>query len=782
MTLSKAFLYFLSFLLFIFPAFSPAANAQTGLPLYRVQGRIVDANNAIVSGAKVSLNAAGTQSSFTTVTDAKGEFFLEVPENEYSLTVSAEGFARESQELNVRQTGEAPLEISLDIGTFDAVVTVTGTGEYGTELITSATKTDTPLINIPQSISVISKQQIQDQGLSGIGDVVRYLPGITAHQGENNRDQLIIRGQSSSADFYINGVRDDVQYYRDLYNLDRVEALKGPNAMVFGRGGGGGVVNRVTKQAEFASIADLTFQGGMFGNKRVTGDFGRPLSDKFAFRANGVFEDSDSFRKFVGLQRFGIAPTVTFAPDSRTRLTLGYEYFRDRRTADRGITSVAGRPVDVARSTFFGNPDDSHVKADVNIVAGTFERQLGRLNVRNRTQFGDYDRFYQNYVPGAVNAGGNLVTLSAYNNVTRRKNFFNQTDLTMSVQTGILKHTLLGGFEFGNQRTRNFRNTGYFNNATASIQVALDDPTTNVPTTFRQSAADADNNLRLNLAAGYLQDQIEITRFVQVVAGVRLDYFDLNYHNNRTTQELNRIDSLVSPRLGLVIKPVEQLSLYGSYSVSYLPSSGDQFSSLTNVTQQAEPEKFENYEVGVKWNIRHNVALTSALYRLNRTNTRATDPNDPTRIIQTGRQRTNGFEVGINGSMTDKWNVVGGYAFQDAFISSATAAAIAGKQVAQVPHHSFTLWNKYQLMSKLSVGLGVINRSDMFAAIDNSVVLPGYTRADAAVYYTFNENWRVQANIENVFGRRYFANADSNTNISFGSPTAVRVGLVARFW
>jgi catecholate siderophore receptor len=777
----RAFFQFTAFLVFAVFAFAAVAKGQSGAELYRVAGRIVDANSSVVPGARITLKSAVSQRSFSTVTDDNGQFAIEVPESDYSLTVSAEGFARESQRLSVRNTGGTPLEISLEIGTLDAVVTVTGTGEYGTESITSATKTDTPLINIPQSISVVSKQQIQDQGLSGINDAVRYLPGITVHQGENNRDQLIIRGQSSSADFFINGVRDDVQYYRDLYNLDRVEALKGPNALMFGRGGGGGVVNRVTKQAEFAPIADFTFQGGMFGNKRVTGDFGRPLNNKFAFRANGVFEDSDSFRKFVGLQRFGIAPTVTFAPDVKTRFTLGYEFFRDRRTADRGVTSFLGRPVDVPRSTFYGNPDDSHVRADVNILSGTFERQVGRLNIRNRTQYGDYDRFYQNYVPGAVNAARTLVTLTAYNNATQRKNFFNQTDLTLSVNTGLLKHTLLGGFELGNQRTRNFRKTGFFNNTSTSIQVAFENPTTNSPITFRQSATDADNKLRLNLAAGYVQDQIQITRFFQVVAGVRYDYFDLNYHNNRNSQELSRIDKLVSPRLGLVIKPVEQLSLYGSYSRSYLPSSGDQFSSLTNITQQVEPEKFENYEFGVKWNIRHNISLTSALYRLNRTNTRATDPNDPTRIIQTGSQRTNGFEVGVNGNLNDKWSMVGGYAYQDAFITSATAAAAAGKRVAQVPHHSFTLWNKYQVLPRLGVGLGLVNRSDMFATIDNSVRLPGYTRADAAVYYTFNENWRLQANVENVFNRRYFVNADSNTNISFGSPTAVRVGLIARF-
>jgi catecholate siderophore receptor len=202
---------------------------------------------------------------------------------------------------------------------------------------------------------------------------------------------------------------------------------------------------------------------------------------------------------------------------------------------------------------------------------------------------------------------------------------------------------------------------------------------------------------------------------------------------------------------------------------------------LTNVTQQVKPEKFENIEAGVKWDIRHNLSLTSAVYRLNRTNTRATDPNDSTRIIQTGSQRTNGFEIGLNGNITRSWTVVGGYAYQDAFITSATTTAAAGKQVAQVPHHSFSVWNKYQFLPKLSAGLGIINRSDMFAAIDNTVILPRYTRVDAAVFYTFNEHWRLQGNIENLFNTRYYLNADNNTNISPGAPIGAKIGLVARF-
>jgi catecholate siderophore receptor len=274
---------------------------------------------------------------------------------------------------------------------------------------------------------------------------------------------------------------------------------------------------------------------------------------------------------------------------------------------------------------------------------------------------------------------------------------------------------------------------------------------------------------------------MELSRYVQLVVGLRYDYFDLRYHNNRNGDNLRRIDNLFSPRVGLVIKPISDLSLYGSYSVSYLPSSGDQFSSLTAITQQVKPEKFSNYELGVKWDIRRHLSLTSALYRLNRTNTRAIDPNNPTAIIQTGSQRTNGFEIGLNGNITRDWSIAGGYSYQDAFITSATVAAAVGKRVGQVPHHTFSLWNKYQIIPRLNVGLGIISRSDMFVAVDNTVILPGYTRAEAAVFYSFNERWRLQGNIENLFNRRYYINADSNTNISPGSSRALRVGLTANF-
>jgi catecholate siderophore receptor len=761
---------------FFIPSQAEMESARSSL-----RGRVLDQNRAAIPGAKVVVEATGSSGSVSAVSDQNGEFSLMLEPGEYTVRVTVNGFSDASQTVRLSQGSNPFLEVMLQVAGADSSVTVVDVGGYQTDTIGSATRTLTPLRDIPQSITVVTNEQIKDQMLMSISDVVRYMPGITAHQGENNRDDVVIRGNRSSADFFLNGIRDDVQYYRDLYNLDRVETMKGPNAMIFGRGGGGGVINRVTKEAYFAPLREISLQGGSFSNKRVSVDFDQPINDKFAFRANGLYENSGSFRKFVNLKRYGINPTLTIVPGNQTRITFGYEHFYDGRTADRGITSFQGKPADVPIETYYGNPDDSHVRAGVNLLSGTLDHQVGKLNIHNRTLFGDYDRYYQNYVPGAVNAVKTLVTITAYNNATRRRNLFNQTDLSYIISTGRIRHTLVGGLELGRQRTTNLRNTGFFNNTTTSVQVPYDNPTISIPVTFRPNATDANNRLRLNLAASYFQDQIEISRYVQVIAGVRYDYFDLKFHNNRNGDDLRRVDNLFSPRFGVVVKPVTELSLYGSYSVSYLPSAGDQFASLTTITQQVKPEKFTNYEFGLKWDVRRFLSLTSAVYQLNRTNTRSTDPNDPTRIVQTGSQRTNGLEIGVNGSITPDWSIAGGYAYQDGFITSATTAAAAGKQVGQVPHHTLSLWNKYQISKKLGAGLGIIHRTDMFAAVDNTVTLPGYTRVDAAVFYSFNEHWRLQANFENLFNRKYYANADSNTNISPGSPRAARVGLTARF-
>ena len=754
---------------------------QVVAPANYLNGTVCDVNHAAVQGAEISVISTGFAK--TVRTDETGSFAISLPRGDYVVSATASGFERTTARVRVTGGARQSIEMMLPIAGSTNLVTIAASDSngYQAQSIGSATKTVTALRDTPQSITVLPTERLRDQSLTSISDALNYVPGVSSHQGENNRDQAVIRGVSSSADFFLDGVRDDVQYYRDLYNVQRVEILKGPNAMIFGRGGGGGVINRVSKEPQSSALREFAVQGGSFRDHRFTADINEPLGKNMAGRVNGLYEGAESFRKFINRRRYGINPTFAISPSSNTHITIGYEHFYDQRTADRGIPSFMGRPADVPISTYFGNPNDAYAQARVNLLTGAIDHQYARLNIRNRTTLGDYDRAYQNYVPGAVNSTQTLVALTAYNNSTKRRNAFNQTDITFDISTGGIRHLLLAGTEFGRQLTDNFRTPGFFNNLSTTVQVPLDDPVIDTPVTFRQSATDANNHLKTNLAATYVQDQVEISTQLQVIAGLRFDYFDLHFRNNRNGDDFRRIDRLISPRLGLVYKPVTTVSVYATHSISYLPSSGDQFSSLTVVTQQVKPEEFRNYEAGIKWDARRNLTVTTAVYRQDRTNTRATDPNDPTRILQTGKQRTSGVEAELSGAITRAWTLAGGYAYQDARIISATTAAAAGAIVPLVPRHTFTLWNKYQLISRLGLGLGFSHRSDVFAAIDNKVTLPGYTKFDAAAYFRIAEKWKLQAHVDNLLNAKYFLNADGNNNISPGGPRSVKASLIAAF-
>jgi catecholate siderophore receptor len=649
---------------------------------------------------------------------------------------------------------------------------------YGARRTTTATRTDTPLRDVPQTVSVIGGDLIADQSMQSMADLVRYVPGITMGQGEGHRDAPTIRGNSSTADFFADGVRDDAQYFRDLYNVERVEALKGPNAMIFGRGGGGGVINRVMKEAHWTSTRSLTLEGGSFEHRRATLDVGDAFGRAVAARLNAMVEDSRQFRDATELERYGLNPTATLRAGNTT-VQVGYEHFADRRTVNRGIPSFQGAPAPADISTFFGDPNASRSRLVMHAGGATIDRSWGGVALRNRTRLVRYDKFYQNVFPEAITSTGDEVNLRAYNNATDRRSVFNQTDVTWTVGAGPFRQTFLAGAELSHQASDNFRNTGYFNGTTTSMSVPFDSPTVSPAVEFRQSATDVDNRVNANVAAVYLQDQIELGARWEAVLGVRYDRFDVEALNHRDGEELSRVDEMISPRVGLVFKPAEPISIYGTYSVSHLPSSGDQFASVTPTTRTLEPEGFTNREIGVKWDVRPDLSLTGALYRLDRSNTTAPDPNDATRIVQTGRQRSTGHELALTGSMTNAWQIVAGYAGQEARIVNPTTAAPAGAMVPLVPRQTFSLWNRYQIVPRVGAAVGLVHQTKMFAAIDNTVTLPGFMRVDAAAFLTLTETLRAQVNVENLFDERYYPTSHGNNNIAPGSPRAVRFSLTA---
>lgn len=680
-------------------------------------------------------------------------------------------------------------------------VTVVGQKDSDNYLVrkTSAgTRTDTAVRDLPQTVTIINQALIRDLGMQSMADVARYVPGIGMANGEGNRDSPIFRGSASaSGDFYIDGVRDDVEYYRDLYNVEQVEALTGPNAMIFGRGGSGGAINRATKKASFGPAtraADLTL--GSYRNRRLTFDVGQAVSDMVALRAAGMVEDTGGYQRNATLKRSGINPTIAIRPDRATSLVFGYEHFEDKRATDRGVPSLNGLPLDLPVDAFFGdaNPDSRPTRVLSDALSSTIDHDFGNgVHLSNKTRYTDYDKFYQNYNAGAVNTRTATVPISAYNNHQWRKNLFNQTDLTMAVDTGSVRHQLLAGLELGKQDTDYLRMTGVFANRATSVNVPLATPDGALPVNYVLGGSNSDRSgaSTARIAGIYVQDQMTLSPQWQVIAGLRYDRFKLDYHNKAAAgtlallpaaADLSSNDSLVSPRLGLIYKPAPAATLYANYSVASFPRGGDQLSSLTLVNQGLKPEKFINYEIGGKLEINPDLLATIAVYRLNRNNVAVVNPATGIADKLVDGQRTNGVEIGINGNITSAWSINGGYAHQDAkLLATASSTALNGALVGMVPKHTLSLWNRYDFTAAVSAGLGVIRRADMYASTSNSVVLPSYTRVDAALYYTINASYKVQLNVENLTDKKYYLYANGDNNITPGSPRAYRMSLHGNF-
>ena len=677
-------------------------------------------------------------------------------------------------------------EDAFDVEAYDdsrtIIVTGLSEGYLATNSVT-ATKTDTPLIDIPQTINVVTREQLDDQAHHSLADILRYVPGTTVGQGEGNRDQITLRGQNTTADFFLDGVRDDVQYYRGLYNIERVEILKGPYALIFGRGGGGGIINRVQK----SPLSDDFIYAGQasinsLGAYDMSADVNAPLSDAAAVRINAVYENFDSHRDFVGGARYAWNPYVAFKLNDAWKLGLSYEYVHDDRTTDRGIPSIASgagqpnRPIAGYRNQFFGVPGANYTKLEAQIAKLRLDGALtSNLSFSGTILYGDYDKTYLNVYPnGAATAQSGTVALAAYSDPTQRENFIAQANLVWGVETGPLMHKILVGTEYGDQKSANRRINGALSNATFNLSNPIF-PTVNFNALSRDTVSD------VTFFSVYVQDQISFGDHIDVVAGLRYDNFDIDGTDllPAVDRPFARKDEKVSPRLGLIFKPQENISLYGSYSQSFLPRSGDQFLALTVTQQNLAPEKFTNYEIGAKWDVQPNLNLTLAAFQLERSNATTPDPRNPVVSINIGTTRTQGIELAVTGNITSSWQVHGGYSYQD--------AALAGNdsvRLGQVPQHQASLWNRYDFNDRFAAGLGIMHQSSQFAAIrtaPNTTKLPAFTRVDAAFYYDLSDALQLQLNVENLFDTDYYSDAHNNNNISTGAPINGRFTIRAKF-
>lgn len=653
-----------------------------------------------------------------------------------------------------------------------AEIVVTGEREaYASHDGSSATKTPTPIIDVPQAVTAITSDQLEDQNIRQLGEALRYVPGVSMESGEGQRDEVFIRGQETTADFYLDGLRDDAEYYRSLYNIERVEVLKGANALIFGRGAGGGAINRVSKKASLTKdITGLSASVDSYGGFALSGDLSRPIADTVAVRMNAAYEEFDNHRDFYEGRFIGVSPTVTAALGESTRLEASYTYDDDRRVTDRGVPSFDGLPIAGHDKTFFGDPDFNRSSVKAHIARARLDHEFGNaLSGNVALQYASYDKYYGNVVPSG--ATETMVQLTGYEAFTDRENLIGQANLIWQGKTGPVGHTLLAGVEFGRQDTDAERNRALFGGAT-SVWVDLADVLA-VPdfTLVPQRASTSE----LETVSLYIQDQVELAPWLQLVAGLRYDEFDLESLDIVTEFAGARKDTAVSPRFGLILKPDEKLSLYTSYGESFLPASGNQFTVLNQGSVLLEPENFENLELGVKYAPNPGLLLTAALFRLERSNTPAVDGEGLT--VLTGKSRVQGFELSAAGELLPELNVNLGYTYLDGEILSDTDDAAVGTELQQLPRHQLGLWSRYDLTDSFGIGMGAVHQSKQYASFTNNVVLPAYWRVDAAVYFAFSEQASLQLNIENLFDEGYYASAHGDNNIQPGKPLTASLGL-----
>lgn len=675
-----------------------------------------------------------------------------------------------------------------------------------------AVKTPTPIIDIPQSLSIISSEQIAAQAFTSIGDITRYAPGISVSQGEGHRDAIIIRGTQTTADFFIDGLRDDAQYFRPLYNLEQVEILRGANALLFGRGGGGGVVNRVTKSPVFGEqFTGYTAAVDTFGAYSISGDVNYDLGNNVAFRLNGFYEELNNHRDFFEGERFAINPTIAFKASDDTNILLSYEYVDDDRVVDRGVpsVSVAGgpdTPLEGFDNIFFGSPDQNFTKLQAHILRARVDHSFSDSLRGNFTaQYADYDKLYQNLFATNFRANpagaGDLVTFDGYRDPTRRENLVLQANLVGEFNTGDISHTLLFGAEYGDQDTENSRFDNVFDlngdgifDSSLDVNGIVDSRTTeflfsqplNIPA-FSFADLVRDRASQVEFMSVYAQDQLDVTDWLKVVVGLRYDRFDIEVSDFIEVRDgaadgndglLSRVDTEFSPRFGVILKPAENISLYGSYSKSFLPRSGEQFLTLSLTNEALDPQSFENIEFGAKWDITPELHATVALFHLDRKNETSVDPLNVGNIIVLPGVVTKGVEVALMGELTDWWSVNAGFSYLDGDVDG---GGFDGNRTRQTPETMFSVWNVFHVNDQLSFGVGLTDQSAFFVREDNAVEIPGYTRVDAAIYYDLNDDVRLQVNAENLFNTDYFPDAHTNDNISTGRPLNVRFSVTGRF-
>ena len=647
-------------------------------------------------------------------------------------------------------------------------------------------KPPVPILNVPQTVTIITDEDILDQGFRAIADIVRYVPGVVTTQGEGHRDALVIRGVRTTADFYQDGMRDDVQYYRSLYNVDQVEVLKGPNALLFGRGGTGGLINRVSKKA----LIGETFTGlnvglDSFGAGDFAIDGNLEVNDSVAFRLNAHSDSLANHRDQYDGQRFGINPTMTFAVDSATMMDLSFEYLDHERYIDRGIPTANGAPVDALNGITYGTDGNIHT-TEASILRGSLVHNYsdsGKINLTVAAN--DFNKMYQNlYVNGF---DGTNVELKGYNDVTLRET----TTISFSNVNEFDRGTLTVGLDILDTENQNTRFNSYFDNQnSASSGVANSFVATNksfqIDKDGNRTALDYTSDIKtkadtdLEVTSLYLSGNIDLSDQWIMVLGARYEQVDTSIKKYTVASgrsalttgsaTTSRDDSNVSPRLGVIYKPQNNMSLYLSYSESFIPKSGEQYKSWGS-NAAFDPDVYENTELGFKYDMESGISLAVSYFD-QQTVKGQEDGVGGSEVIG---MEIDGFEIGIAGQINEQNSINFGLTSVDA-----TASAGTGK-VKEVPELTWSLWYTHQANDLFGLSFGAIYQDEQIIKSEGGPLLPDFTRIDMAMTLTPTETDTVRINIENLGDETYYPHSHSTHQVSVGESQNVRISYQKSF-
>ena len=650
-----------------------------------------------------------------------------------------------------------------------------------------------PILDVPQSVSVITDEEIKNQGLREIGDIIRYTPGVNTSQGEGHRDAVVFRGVRSTADFYQDGIRDDVQYYRSLYNVEQLEILRGPNALLFGRGGTGGLINRVTKKAEIGeAFGSFDVGADSFGAADIAVDANFATSENTAVRLNLHTDSLANHRDFYEGERYGINPTVKIQAGDTT-VDLSYEYADHERFIDRGIPTANNTPVESLKDVVFGVEGLNLQTLEASILRANIAHDYsdsGKFNMSVTSS--DFKKMYKNLYAAGYDGTANTVKLDGYLDPTERQNLILNANVVNEFNNGSTSGTVLVGLEFVDTDNKNYRYNTFFNNRAGSdageptdqqifnITRPLDISVTSTGlastvdyTTDLKSSSESD----ITVTSLYLQGDIDFSDNWKMIIGGRLDNFDITVTDVKKSQDQSRKDDMFSPRFGVIYKPADNMSLYVSYSESFLPRSGEQYKKLDASGAALDPDVFENTEIGYKYDINDALTFTAAIF--DSKSTRAEKDNETGEMNEVRGLEVEGVEIELSGDIDDQNNLTFGYTSLDGVTSKGT------KQPRELPDQMLSLWYSYQANETIGFGLGVTHQGESFIKDTSNgstgPALPDYTRVDFALYINASDNDVVRIHVENLTDELYFPHSHSTHQASVGESLNARISYSRRF-